>query len=205
MAEHQTEHERFWQGPFGDAYLSRNDGPALLAQKTAHLARALARAGPVRSVLEFGCNTGLNLVALHHLLPEAELHGVEINRSAAAIARERGFSVENRSVLGYASEESYDLVLSSGLLVHIEPDRLPEAYRALDAACGRYLCLREYYNPTPVEVPYRGHRNRLFKRDWAAELLDGVPSLTLLDYGFHYHRDPQFPADDVTWFLLERR
>jgi spore coat polysaccharide biosynthesis protein SpsF len=205
MAEHPTEQEVFWQGSFGDEYLRRNEGPALVAQKTAHLARALAHAAPIQSVLEFGCNTGLNLLALRQLLPEAELHGVEINRSAASIARERGFSVEDGSILGYAAERSYDLVLSSGLLIHIEPEQLPEAYRAIHAACGHYLCLREYYNPTPVEVPYRGHRNRLFKRDWAGELLDGFPSLTLLDYGFHYHRDPQFPADDVTWFLLERR
>jgi spore coat polysaccharide biosynthesis protein SpsF len=27
----------------------------------------------------------------------------------------------------------------------------------------------------------------------------------LVDYGFAYHRDPNFPQDDITWFLLEKR
>jgi spore coat polysaccharide biosynthesis protein SpsF len=26
----------------------------------------------------------------------------------------------------------------------------------------------------------------------------------LVDYGFAYHRDPAFPQDDITWFLLEK-
>ena len=57
----------------------------------------------------------------------------------------------------------------------------------------------------PIEVAYRGHRNRLFKRDFAGELLDRQDDLGLLDYGFVYHRDPVFPQHDTTWFLLEKR
>ena len=68
----------------------------------------------------------------------------------------------------------------------------------------RYICIAEYYNPTPVEVPYRGHQNKMFKRDFAGEMLDKFQDLRLLDYGFVYHRDTQFPQDDVNWFLLEK-
>jgi spore coat polysaccharide biosynthesis protein SpsF len=56
-----------------------------------------------------------------------------------------------------------------------------------------------------VEVPYRGNSGKLFKRDFAGEMLDRYSDLQLLDYGFGYHRDPQFPVDDITWFLLEKR
>jgi spore coat polysaccharide biosynthesis protein SpsF len=63
----------------------------------------------------------------------------------------------------------------------------------------------EYYNPTPVEVTYRGHEQALFKRDFAGEMLDAFPELTLVDYGFTYHRDPKFPLDDSTWFLMEKQ
>jgi len=35
--------------------------------------------------------------------------------------------------------------------------------------------------------------------------LDAYPDLRLCAYGFEYHRDPNFPADDTTWFLLEKR
>jgi hypothetical protein len=34
--------------------------------------------------------------------------------------------------------------------------------------------------------------------------LDRYPDLDLVDYGFVYHRDPLFPQDDMTWFLLQR-
>ena len=29
--------------------------------------------------------------------------------------------------------------------------------------------------------------------------------LKLIDYGFSYRRDPNFPQDDISWFLLEKR
>ena len=31
------------------------------------------------------------------------------------------------------------------------------------------------------------------------------PQLQLVDYGFDYRRDPNFPQDDITWFLMEKR
>jgi spore coat polysaccharide biosynthesis protein SpsF len=55
-----------------------------------------------------------------------------------------------------------------------------------------------------VALPYRGHDERLFKRDFAGEILDRFPDLRLVDYGFRYRRDPNFPQDDVTWFLMEK-
>jgi spore coat polysaccharide biosynthesis protein SpsF len=62
----------------------------------------------------------------------------------------------------------------------------------------------EYYDPKPVTLKYRGHDNKMFKRDFAGELLDKYQDLRLLDYGFCYHRDPSFPQDDISWFLMEK-
>ena len=200
-----TDQEDFWAGEFGDAYIERNVGEDVLASKTALFGRILSATEGVQSVIEFGCNVGVNLAALRRLLPKAELSGLEINREAARQAGESGFSVLTGSLLGYRSERHYDLALTSGVLIHIAPDRVTDAYDAVYGACGRYLCIAEYYNPTPVEVSYRGHQRRLFKRDWAGELLDRFSDLRLVDYGFVYHRATQFPADDITWFLLERR
>lgn len=56
-----------------------------------------------------------------------------------------------------------------------------------------------------MTIPYRGHEQRLFKRDFAGEMLDAYPDLRLVDYGFVYRRDPVFPADDLTWFLMEKK
>ena len=202
---YETEQEHFWAGEFGDAYIERNRRPDQLAAKTALFAKILAQAGAIGSVLEFGANAGLNLAALHELLPAAECAAVEINhRAAGELRRFDWLTVHETSVLEFQPRTPADLVLSSGLLIHINPLKLPDVYRTMYTASGRYICLIEYYNPTPVEVPYRGAREKLFKRDFAGELLDMCPVLRLCAYGFQYHRDPNFPMDDVTWFLVEK-
>ena len=45
----------------------------------------------------------------------------------------------------------------------------------------KYICIVEYYNPTPVEVIYRGHKGKLFKRDFAGEMLDKYRNLKLIN------------------------
>jgi pseudaminic acid biosynthesis-associated methylase len=201
-----TEQEAFWRGEFGDAYVERNSGEALIAADTALFAKALARAGRIGDLIEFGTNRGLNLVALKRLLPHCRLSGVEINDKAHAAAAALGVGdIWKGSLFDYPVAEPFDLALIKGVLIHLAPELLPDAYAKLHAASRRYILLAEYYNPSPVEVPYRGHAGRLFKRDFAGEMLDRYPDLRLVDYGFVYRRDPVFPADDVTWFLLEKQ
>jgi hypothetical protein len=50
---------------------------------------------------------------------------------------------------------------------------------------------------------YRGHADRLFKRDFAGDLIEKY-GMKLVDYGFVYKRDNWAPQDDITWFLLEK-
>ncbi|HAC68697.1 MAG TPA: pseudaminic acid biosynthesis-associated methylase, partial [Pseudomonas sp.] len=109
------------------------------------------------------------------------------------------------SLFDYSVTAAFDLAFTKGVLIHLPPDLLPAAYDKLYQASKRFILVAEYYNPTPVEVSYRGHAERLFKRDFAGELLDRHADLRLLDYGFAYHRDPLFPADDISWFLLEKQ
>jgi len=97
------------------------------------------------------------------------------------------------------------LVLIKGVLIHINPDALNQVYDKLAQATGAYLLVAEYYSPQPVAIPYRGHTDRLFKRDFAGEMLERHPEFSLVDYGFVYRKDPSFPQDDVSWFLLRKR
>lgn len=201
-----TEQERFWQGEFGDEYVDRNDGERHVASATAFFAQALRRAGRLDSLLELGTNRGLNLQALHRLLPDAALHGVELNAKAHAIAQSLGIAeVWHGSLFDYPVHQPVDLAFTRGVLIHLLPELLPKAYAKLYEASRRYVLVAEYYNPSPVEVSYRGHAGKLFKRDFAGELLDLYEDLRLVDYGFVYRRDPSFPTDDITWFLLEKR
>jgi spore coat polysaccharide biosynthesis protein SpsF len=133
----------------------------------------LERVGPVRTVIEFGSNIGLNLQAIKHLLPNAELSAVEINRKAVDELRGLQYvKVYPQSILDFSPDYTRDLVLVKGVLIHLNPDSLPHVYDLLHRTSNRYLCLAEYYNPTPVVVRYRGHSDKLFKRDFAGELLD---------------------------------
>lgn len=113
--------------------------------------------------------------------------------------------MHHSSILDFKPQQTWDLVLIKGVLIHINPDELAQVYDKLIAACGKYLLIAEYYNPVPVAVPYRGHADRLFKRDFAGEIMDHHPQMELIDYGFAYRRDPNFPQDDITWFLMEKR
>jgi pseudaminic acid biosynthesis-associated methylase len=201
----KTEQEAFWEGSFGNEYTLRNDASRFLSSNIALFSKILERTQNVRSILEFGANRGLNLIALSQLLPAAELSAVEINQQAAEELRQWGKTkVYHQSILEFAADYPRDLVLIKGVLIHINPDRLQDVYRKMAEASKRYVLVAEYYNPSPVAIPYRGHEGKLFKRDFAGEMLDKFKELRLVDYGFAYHRDANFPQDDITWFLMEK-
>jgi pseudaminic acid biosynthesis-associated methylase len=200
-----TEQEKFWAGSFGDEYVDRNSSADFVSSNTYLFSKILSRTINVDSVIEFGANIGLNLMAIRNLMPDVTLSAIEINEKAVASLKEiQGVSVYPESILADSSPPPADFVLIKGVLIHINPDCLEKVYEKLYQTALKYICIVEYYNPTPVEISYRGHRDRLFKRDFAGEVLDQYTDLKLVDYGFIYHRDNNFPADDCTWFLLEK-
>jgi pseudaminic acid biosynthesis-associated methylase len=206
----KTEQEAFWHGQFGDDYIARNKSDQLLAANLALFSRALASIDRITSCVEFGANVGMNLRAMKLLFPDCAQHAIEINDRAASELKTAlpAANVVNASLLDVdpaALIGQVDFALIKGVLIHINPDALPSVYQKLYDVSRRYIFVCEYYNPTPVSIDYRGNKDRLFKRDFAGEMLDRFPDLTLVDYGFRYRRDKNFPADDTTWFLLEKR
>ena len=203
----KTEQENFWAGEFGTQYIERNKGDTLLASNLEFFTKSLRGARSLKSCIEFGANIGMNLKALNLLYPGIDAHAIEINVDAAKLLSTviPPSNVHNSSILDFSSPRQWDLTLIKGVLIHINPEVLPQVYDKLVASTSRYLLVAEYYNPAPVAISYRGHNDRLFKRDFAGEIMDRHNQLLLVDYGFAYHRDPNFPQDDITWFLLEKR
>lgn len=203
---YKTDQEKFWAGAFGTEYIQRNQGNALLASNLNFFATALKLAHRLESCIEFGANIGMNLKALSLLRPNLDCHAIEINSDAARQLTELipTANIHQGSILDFTPLRTWDLALIKGVLIHINPEVLPQVYERLVASTGRYLLVAEYYNPAPVAIPYRGHGDRLFKRDFAGEILDAHPEMRLIDYGFAYRRDPNYPQDDITWFLLEK-
>lgn len=205
MNDYKTDQEQFWAGNFGDDYTERNQGVNWVASNLALFTKVLSHTSNIQTVMEFGANLGLNLRAIRQLLPSAELSAIEINQKAVEeLERLKDIKVYNQSLLDFSPDFQRDLVLIKGVLIHINPDKLSQVYDILYQTSRRYICLAEYYNPSPVEIMYRGHSGKLFKRDFAGEMLDAYPDLSLVDYGFAYHRDNHFKQDDITWFLLEK-
>lgn len=201
-----TPQESFWAGEFGSEYIGRNESMQLHASNLNFFTKALKQAGRISSVIEFGANVGMNLRALQLLYPGILEYGVEINPDAAAQLRSHigQDNVYEGSIFNYEVAHQVDLSLIKGVLIHINPDMLPVVYEKLYASSRRFVLVCEYYNPSPVAISYRGHTDRLFKRDFAGEMMDAYPDLKLVDYGFAYRRDPAFPQDDITWFLMEK-
>jgi pseudaminic acid biosynthesis-associated methylase len=207
MTPFKTPQETFWAGDFGTEYINRNRGNGLLASNVNFFSEALRKTQPIRSCIEFGANIGMNIHALKTLYPEIEAHGIEINNEAAHQLGEviPTNQIYNTSILDFSPTRQWDLALIKTVLIHIEPNSLASVYEKLVRCTSRYLLVAEYYSPKPTEVSYRGHTDRLFKRDFAGEILDTFSELQLIDYGFAYHRDPNHPQDDINWFLMEKR
>jgi spore coat polysaccharide biosynthesis protein SpsF len=202
----KTEQEEFWRGGFGNEYIDRNKSDALLAANISFFSKLFSSAGKINSVLEFGCNVGMNLKAIRTLLPEAQLTGIEINKKAVdELSAWKGVDqVIEGSIFDIDLATKFDLTLIKGVLIHVNPKRLDDVYSKLYNFSDKYICIVEYYNPSPVTIPYRGHDNRLFKRDFAGEFMEKFTDLELVDYGFLYHKDPAFPQDDLNWFLIKK-
>jgi spore coat polysaccharide biosynthesis protein SpsF len=200
-----TEQEEFWAGDFGNKYITRNQGAKAIASNINFFSKSLNQARGIKSCIEFGANIGLNLSALSLLYPGIDAHAIEINVEACEHLKKviPQQNIYNKSILEFSPEQKYDLVIIKGVLIHINPDHLKNVYEKLIASMSCYLLVAEYYNPSPISVIYRGYTNRLFKRDFAGEILNQFPKLQLVDYGFIYHKDSNFPQDDINWYLLE--
>lgn len=198
---------KHWEGEEGDHYRDRQDSIRLLDAYIAMWRTIISRMDqPPRSVIEMGANTGINLDAIRIVSPNTEdTYGLEPNARAGAVMLAKGHKVIQDPVQAFKPLGKWDLAFTRGVLIHVEPSALKEAYRVLHDSASKYIVLAEYYNPTPVDVPYRGRAGLLWKRDFAGEMLDAYPDLFLVDYGFIYHRDAINAQDDVTWFLLRKR
>lgn len=190
----------FWAGKFGDEYTERNKG--LVENNVQFFHKAAARVGlPLHSCIEFGAGSGQNIKALQRLFPYARFTAVDINKTAHQELTEIPGITAINGPIGYYGQ--HDLVLCKGILIHIPHDDLNYVYDIIYESAKKQILICEYYNPTPVEIEYRGNSGKMWKRDFAGEIIARHPDLKIIDYGFVSKHD-EYPVDDITWFLIER-
>ena len=197
-----------WRGEFGHAYAARNKADdAVVRSLTRMWSRMLDGARPSpRSMLEVGANIGLNLRALRRIT-DADLFAVEPNDKARGVLIADGVLDTDHAKDGAADAlpfetGSVDLAFTSGVLIHVHPDRLAQCCKEIYRVSKRHILCSEYYAKQPREITYRGLVDYLFLRDFGAFWLETCPDLRLLDYGFFWTGDGA--ADDLTWWLFEK-
>ena len=210
----ETEQARAWMGQFGREYTDRNDQtPAELDffyQTNYGITRRrlnedfLHQVPKEARILEVGCNTGTQLLMLREM-GYANLYGIEIQSYALERARSRlqGAELSQASALSIPYPDKYfDLVFTSGVLIHISPTDLPRAFDEIQRCSRTWIWGFEYYASEPTEISYRGHNQLLWKTDFAKRYLERVADLELV-------RERRIPyvgngnADSM--FLLKRK
>jgi pseudaminic acid biosynthesis-associated methylase len=180
-----------WDGEFGREYTERNpkspEEQDALYQANFGLTRTELNVefleGLDRSmrILEVGCNVGLQLMALQKM-GFTDLHGIEVQRYALDRAREltEGITLAEGSAFDIPHfDNHFDLVFTSGVLIHISPDDIGRALDEIRRCTRQYVWGWEYYAEEYTEVPYRGHGALLWKTDFAGLYRERFPELTL--------------------------
>lgn len=202
-----NEQEKFWSSEIADSYMQENDNYDfdLGLEAWAKILHSVDISN-LNSVLECGCNVGRNLRILEKLLPSTTLNVIEINEKALGVAKSR-HNIERDfcgSIKDCDFNQKFNLVFTSGVLIHINPDDLLISMKKLYEMSSKYILLIEYFNRTSVTIKYRDSENKLFKRDFG-KLFQENFECTLVDYGFLWgHIYDLAGFDDVTWWLFEK-
>lgn len=75
-----------------------------------------------KSILEFGCNNGNNLLEIRKLYPDMEIHGIDINKEVVERVRIQGREfVEHGDEysLQFIASKSYDVIFTNSVLSHL--------------------------------------------------------------------------------------
>ncbi|HEY8669331.1 MAG TPA: pseudaminic acid biosynthesis-associated methylase [Terriglobales bacterium] len=181
-----------WESDFGRDYTDRNslEPGALdaLYQKNYGLTRSqlnqrFLEGIPVDArILEVGCNTGNQLLVLQQM-GFREIHGIEVQGYALERAESRvpGGRLLCASAFNIPYPSGYfDLVFTSGVLIHVAPEDVSRAMVEIHRCAGSYIWGLEYYAPETTEVNYRGHQSLLWKTDFAGLYLKEFKDLELV-------------------------
>lgn len=191
-ASQKTEQITTWTGDFGREYTDRNTfSPAELDEfyqrqfgmTRTHLNERFLEAIPREArILEVGCNMGTQLLVLEKM-GFTNLYGIEIQSYALERAKERiaRATLIEASAFGIPyADQFFDLVFTSGVLIHIAPRDLPAALSEIHRCTRQWIWGFEYFSQETTEVTYRGHKSLLWKTDYARAYLQQFKDLELV-------------------------
>ena len=180
-----------WSGKFGDDYIERNISVDTVNKDYVKLTgleyndifsdffQDLDRN---LSILELGCNVGNNLSILQSL-GFTNLHGVDINSKAINIANSSDSDIHfyNSSIESCEfPAQNFDLVFTAGVLIHVNPDNLPNIIKKILILSKQYVFGFEPFSDSLVEVFYQNSNNLYWKQNFPQLFKNISPNLTLV-------------------------
>ncbi|MFW8600412.1 pseudaminic acid biosynthesis-associated methylase [Desulfobacterota bacterium M19] len=201
---------KLWRSEFGWQYAERNNN-CIAANDQRRLVRDWGKIlthainPQPENALEIGCNIGRNILALRNLI--ADVRGIEPNQHAVEFANKLfgkdKFPVQAGDGFNLPFDDNtFDLVFTSGVLIHVSPDDLKTMTNEIMRVSRQYIVCIEYFSHTPEQISYHGKNGFLFKRDFGRFYLEHYQRLKVLDYGFLWQ--PFDSSDDSNWWLFEK-
>ena len=205
-----NEQTNFWKGNFGNQYTERNAVDLdNLYEKNFGLTRTVLNNDMLTdvhtnaSILEAGCNRGLQLELLRRQ-GFTKLWGIDINAKALEHARkEKQNNIVEGSILDIPFKDNYfDLVFTSGVLIHIHPSSIKPALSELYRTTKKYIWCFEYFADTYTEIPYREKTNKMWKADFLNIFMELYPDLAIIKQKKLQYFDE--PGKEDMMFLLKK-
>ena len=130
-------------------------------------------------VLEVGSNIGNQLLCLQNM-GFKNLYGIELQSYAVELSKSRtkGINIIQGSAFDIPFKDNFfDLVFTSGLLIHISPENVAEVLDEICRCAKQYIWGLEYYADDYSTINYRGHTDLLWKTNFPKLFLDRFKDL----------------------------
>ena len=210
-----TDQMQQWSSEFGKEYTERNPHTIEvmdeLYKKQFGLTRTelnltfLGNFDRSTRILEVGSNVGAQLHGLQKI-GFKNLYGIEIQPYAVEVSKQntKNINLIQGSAFDIPFKDGFfDLVCTSGLLIHIAPEDIANVLDEIYRCTRQYIWCFEYYAEEYTEINYRGQRNLLWKTNFSRLFLDRFSKLRLVrEELFKYLHNVNL-VDAM--FLLEKR
>lgn len=206
----------FWKGTFGKEYTERNSFDldewnklyiSIFGVTKIQMNQEFIGDFPKdMRILEVGCNIGLQLIGLQKM-GFTNLWGLELLEFAVEKAKSmtQGINIIQGSGFDIPFKDCYfDMVYTSGVLIHIAPGDLPVILNEMYRCTSKYIWGFEYYSPEFTEINYRGNTGFLWKVDYAKFIQETLPDTRLIAKKLYPYINKSESGNIDSMYLLEK-
>lgn len=186
MISENSEQVSTWRGSFGENYTDRNPHSIEELNKlyldnfgisrTDLNYNLIGNLDRNIKILEVGCNVGSQLMCLADMGFE-KLFGLEVQRYALRKAKINKKLINTTFIQGSAlklpfESNSFDLVFTSGVLIHISPENIIKVIKEIIRCSKKYIWGYEYYSENYEMIQYRDQKNLMWRADFCRKYLE---------------------------------